>query len=141
MGDQEDLLRVRLRKRKMLKLKAGRESIAKAYTVEEKERMLAEAKKARSPTSFPPSWLALNAGIRDAELKNLTWAQMDLAKGYLTVGKSKTEAGEGRTIPLSHALAAGGILASGIGSDSGNPNPNGMFPVREAASKGSNPAW
>ena len=32
----------------MLKLKAGR-SIAKAYTVEEKERMLAEAKKARSP--------------------------------------------------------------------------------------------
>jgi hypothetical protein len=52
MGDPGDLLRVRLRKRKMLKLKAGR-SIAKAYTVEEKERMLAEAKKARSPHIFP----------------------------------------------------------------------------------------
>jgi integrase len=88
MGDPGDLLRVRLRKRKMLKLKAGR-SIAKAYTVEEKERMLAEAKKARSPHIFPAIMLALNAGIRDAELKNLTWAQMDLTKGYLTaVGSS-----------------------------------------------------
>ena len=104
MGDPGDLLRVRLRKRKMLKLKAGK-SIAKAYTVEEKERMLAEAKKARSPHIFPAIMLALNAGIRDAELKNLTWAQMDLTKGYLTVGKSKTEAGEGRTIPLNTALA------------------------------------
>ena len=47
----------------------------------------------------------LNAGIRDAELKQLTWAQVDLKKGYLTVGKSKTEAGEGRTIPLNSALS------------------------------------
>jgi Phage integrase family len=30
---------------------------------------------------------------------------MDLDKGYLTVGKSKTEAGEGRTIPLNTSLA------------------------------------
>jgi integrase len=104
MGDPGDLLRVRLRKRKMLKLKAGK-SIAKAYSIEEKERMLAEAKKARSPHIFPAIMLALNAGIRDAELKNLTWAQMDLVKGYLTVGKSKTEAGEGRTIPLNTSLA------------------------------------
>jgi integrase len=49
--------------------------------------------------------LALNAGIRDAELKSLTWAQVDLVKGYLTVGKSKTEAGEGRTIPFNTALS------------------------------------
>ena len=104
LGDPGDLLRVRLRKRKLLKLKVGR-SIAKAYTEQEKERMIGEAKKARSPHIFPAIMLALNAGIRDAELKNLTWAQMDLAKGYLTVGKSKTEAGEGRTIPLNTALA------------------------------------
>ena len=44
--------------------------------------------------------LALNTGLPDAELKTLTWAQVDLKKGYLAVGKSKTEAGEGRTIPL-----------------------------------------
>ena len=56
-------------KSKMLKLRAAR-SIAKAYTSEEKERMLPEAKKARSPHIFPAIMLALNAGIRDAELKN-----------------------------------------------------------------------
>ena len=49
--------------------------------------------------------LAMNAGISDTELKQLTWAQVDLKKGYLTVGKSKTEAGEGRTIPLHSALS------------------------------------
>jgi len=54
---------------------------------------------------YPAIMLALNAGIRDAELKQLTWAQVDLKKGYLTVGKSKTEAGEGRTIPLNSALS------------------------------------
>jgi integrase len=48
--------------------------------------------------------LALNAGMRDAEIRSLQWARMDLAKGYLTVGASKTEAGEGRTIPLNSAL-------------------------------------
>ena len=50
--------------------------------------------------------LALNAGIRDAELKQLTWNQINLKRRYLTVGKSKTEAGEGRTIPLNSALSA-----------------------------------
>jgi len=99
-----DILRVRLRKRKLLKLKVGK-PIGKAYTDEEKTRMLDQAKKARSPHIFPAIMLALNAGIRDAELKQLTWNQINLKRGYLTVGKSKTEAGEGRTIPLNSALS------------------------------------
>jgi integrase len=98
-----DILRVRLRKRKLLKLKIGK-SIGKAYTEEEKLRMLEAAKKARSPHIYPAIMLALNAGIRDTELKQLTWDQVTLKRGYLTVGKSKTEAGEGRTIPLNSAL-------------------------------------
>jgi len=104
LGDQGDLLRLRLKKRKLLKLKVGK-PIGKAYTAEEKERMLVEARKGRSPHIYPAIMLALNAGIRDAELKSLTWAQVDIAKGYLTVGKSKTEAGEGRTIPFNTALS------------------------------------
>ena len=48
--------------------------------------------------------LALNAGMRDAEIKNLTWAQMNLESKFLVVGDSKTDAGEGRTIPLNSAL-------------------------------------
>ena len=93
----------RLRKRKLLKLKVGK-SIGKAYTDEEKLRMLDAAKQARSPHIYPAIMLALNAGIRDTELKQLTWEQVSLKRGFLTVGKSKTEAGEGRTIPLNSAL-------------------------------------
>lgn len=104
MGDPGDLLRLRLKKRKLLKLKVGK-PIGKAYTEAEKERMLDEARKARSPHIYPAIMLALNAGLRDAELKTLTWAQVDLKKGYLTVGKSKTEAGEGRTVPLNSSLS------------------------------------
>jgi len=44
------------------------------------------------------------AGVRDAELRGLTWAQIMFTKGYLVVGQSKTEAGEGRTIPLNSSL-------------------------------------
>src|ERR1035438_7729873 len=48
--------------------------------------------------------LALNAGMRDTEIRGLQWGRMDLFKAYLTVGDSKTEAGEGRTIPLNSDL-------------------------------------
>jgi integrase len=103
MGDLGDLLRVRLKKKKKLKLKV-RNDIGKAYTPEEKERMLTEAANARSPHIYLALTLALNAGVRDAELRGLTWEQIKFAKGYLVVGQSKTEAGEGRTIPLNSSL-------------------------------------
>ncbi len=103
LGEPGDIIRARLRKRKMLKLKV-RNPIGKAYSDEEKKRMLEEARKARSPHMYFALSLALNAGMRDAEIKNLTWAQIDFRKHILTVGKSKTEAGEGRTIPLNSTL-------------------------------------
>jgi integrase len=103
LGDPGDLIRIRLRKRKMLKLKV-RQTVGKAFTPEEKSRMLEEARKARSPHIYLALTLALNAGMRDAEIKTLTWGQIDFAKKYLAVGRSKTEAGEGRTIPLNSTL-------------------------------------
>ena len=48
--------------------------------------------------------MALNAGMRDAEIKTLTWAQINFAKEFLALGRSKTEGGEGRTIPLNSSL-------------------------------------
>jgi len=103
LGDPGDLLRIRLRKKKMLKLKV-RQKVGKAYTPAEKDRMLGEARKARSPHIYLALTLALNAGMRDAEIKTLTWGQLDFTKKYLAVGCSKTEAGEGRTIPLNSTL-------------------------------------
>jgi integrase len=98
-----DVIRVRLRRRKALKL-AVPSGPGKAYTSEEKEAMRAAAKRARSRAIYPALMLALNTGERDAEIRNLQWERVDFAKAVLTVGESKTEAGEGRTIPLNSAL-------------------------------------
>lgn len=122
-GDQGELIRARLRREKCLKLKTA-PSPGKAFSVEEQERMLAVAldstraarlacerqargekpakgdKQGGSPSIYPALVLALNCGMRDAEIRNLTWGQIDLDKAILTVGKSKTDAGTGRTIPL-----------------------------------------
>ena len=105
LGEPGNLIRVRLRKKKMLKLKT-REVIGKAYSEDEKNRMLQEAAKARSPHIYLALTLALNAGMRDGEIKQLTWAQINFAKQYLAVGRAKTAGGEGRTIPLNSELFA-----------------------------------
>jgi Phage integrase family len=105
LGEPGDIIRVRLRKKKMLKLRV-RKQIGKAYTEKEKQRMLEEAAKARSPHIYLALTLALNAGMRDAEIKSLSWAQINFEKRYLAVGRAKTEGGEGRTIPLNSELFA-----------------------------------
>jgi len=102
LGEAGEPIRARLRRQKSLKL-AIREQVGKAYTPEEKTALLA-ARAARSPVIYPALMLALNAGMRDAEIRGLQWGRMDLFKAYLTVGDSKTEAGEGRTIPLNSDL-------------------------------------
>jgi integrase len=105
LGEPGDIIRVRLRKKKMLKLRVRRH-LGKAYTEEEKQRMLQEAAKARSPHIYLALTLALNAGMRDKEIKTLFWAQINFQKKFLAVGRSKTEGGEGRTIPLNSDLYA-----------------------------------
>jgi integrase len=99
-GESGDFIRARLRKARALKLRV-RGSIGKAYSVEQKAAMVAAARdQKKSPATFPALSLALNAGMRDAEIRGLQWGRVDLVKPVLTVGESKTEAGEGRTIPL-----------------------------------------
>jgi len=46
-------------------------------------------------------------GLRDKELREIRWEQLDLVhKKALTVGKSKTDAGTGRVIPLNETAIA-----------------------------------
>jgi len=67
--------------------------------------MLAEAAKLRSKNMYPALVLDLNCGLRDKELRELRWRQIDLVhKKQLTVGKSKTDAGTGRVIPLNDTV-------------------------------------
>lgn len=99
-GDQGDVIRVKLRREKSLKLKLP-PSPGRAYTADEKSRMLEEARKLRSKNMYPALVVDLNSGLRDKELRELRWQQIDLIhKKALTVGKSKTAAGTGRIIPL-----------------------------------------
>jgi integrase len=48
--------------------------------------------------------LGLNTAMRDSEMRMLRWEQIDFLKRIITVGKSKTKAGTGRTIPMNDPL-------------------------------------
>jgi integrase len=80
-------------------------SPGRAYTADEKARMLTGAAKLRSKNMYPALVVDLNCGLRDKELRELRWRQIDLVhKKQLTVGKSKTDAGTGRVIPLNDTV-------------------------------------
>ena len=53
------------------------------------------------------SVVALNAGMRDGEIRGLQWGRLDLSTAILTVGESKTEAGEGRRLAPPPFMAGG----------------------------------
>jgi integrase len=112
LGERGDAIRLALKREKSLRLKV-RPSIGEAYSESQKrdllsaavpERVAAIKAQSRSPYIRPALELAFNAGMRDAEIRNLTWAQIDFERRFLTVGRSKTDAGEGRTIPLNNSL-------------------------------------
>ncbi len=103
MGEPGDVLRIRLRKKKKLKL-PSRRKIGKAYEPEETQQMRRLSRESRSPHIHLALTMALNAGMRDAEIKSLTWGQIHMDKNYIQVGESKTAAGEGRTIPINSVL-------------------------------------
>lgn len=103
LGDSGDAIRTRLRKKRELKL-AVRQNVGKAYSDQEKTRLLEAARESESARIYPALCLALNAGLRDAEIRNLQLGNLHLDEQYLVVGRSKSEAGEGRTIPLNASL-------------------------------------
>ena len=79
-----------------------RKGIGRALTPEEESLLLARCGTADS-ACFTATVLALNTTMRKDEIRRLQRQQVDLFDGMLTVGKSKTEAGTGRAIPLNSA--------------------------------------
>ena len=105
-GEQGVLIRATLHRDKALKLPLPA-SPGRPYSAEEKARMLEEAAKLRTPQMHAALALDLNTGLRDKELREIRWEQIDLVhKKALTVGKSKTDAGTGRVIPLNETAIA-----------------------------------
>ena len=103
LGDPGEIVRAQLRKKKQLKLPV-QNAIGKAFNDTETESLRTQAMKSKSPHILAAFELARNAGLRDNEIKTLTWAQIDFESKFLRVGRAKTEAGEGRTIPLNAEL-------------------------------------
>jgi integrase len=118
LGERGDAIRLRMRRERTLKLRSN-QNVGKAFDPDQKAALVAasaigsvrlgeQASRqnpgTRSPFMKPALALAFNAGLRDSEIRHLTWGQIDFEKRFLTVGKSKTEAGEGRTIPLNAEL-------------------------------------
>jgi len=75
-------------------------SIGRALTSDQKLKLLeTAAQKPEWETAYWAAVLALNTTMRGCELKGLRWADVDLFERVVTIGKSKTAAGE-RVIPL-----------------------------------------
>jgi integrase len=77
------------------------------------------ATKNRSRLVYPFLDTLAWAGMRSDDTRTLGWSQVNLQGGEIVAGKSKTEAGKGRRIPMSanlkavlstHASACAGIL-------------------------------
>jgi integrase len=77
LAEQGDCIRAKLRRQKALKLPV-RSQVGKAFESEEKQQLQAAAKVARSPAIYPALALALNAGMRDAEIRTLQWDRVNL---------------------------------------------------------------
>jgi integrase len=76
------------------------DDVGHALTGEEESALLSACLKSRSRSLYPAVMLALNTGMRYSEIRLLQWKQVDFAAKMLTVGKSKTQTGTGRAIPL-----------------------------------------
>jgi integrase len=76
-----------------------RKDVGRCLSSDDEQRLLAGCGKADS-AAYTATVLALNTAMRKDEIRKLQWNQTDLFEGVLTVGKSKTDAGTGRMIPL-----------------------------------------
>ena len=75
--------------------------VGRALTGDEEKALLTECRKSRSRSLYVAVEVALGTCMRYSEIRLLRWNQVDFAKGDLRVGKSKTQHGDGRVIPLS----------------------------------------
>jgi len=76
------------------------DDVGHAISPDEEAALLDACLKSRSRCLYPAVMIALNTGMRYSEIRLLHWKQLDTVNRFLTVGKSKTQTGTGRVIPL-----------------------------------------
>jgi integrase len=87
-----------------VKFERESEHIGKAMTEEQETGLLAVCES--NPLLRAVVSLALNTALRKNEIRTLRWSQIDLMQRTLTVGRTKTEGGSGRVIPLNSVAYA-----------------------------------
>ncbi len=76
------------------------DDVGRAIDDDEEAALLLACRKSRSRSLYPAVMVALNTGMRYSEIRLLQWKQVDFSARLLTVGRSKTQTGTGRVIPL-----------------------------------------
>ena len=77
-----------------------RDDVGRAISADEEKKILEACSASRSRSLYPAVTMALSTCMRYSEIRLLQWRQIDFGKRTVTVGKSKTEAGAGRVLPL-----------------------------------------
>jgi len=80
--------------------------VGRALEPDEERAILEMAAKNRSRLIYPFLYTLAWTGMRSDEARTLRWSQVNFEGGEVVVGKSKTEAGKGRRIPMSANLKA-----------------------------------
>jgi integrase len=111
------------------------ESVGIALTRQEEADLLQACSNSRSRTLYPAVLLALNTGMRSLEIWSLRWGQVDLVAKLVRVGRSKTDAGAGRMIPLNNPVSL--ILRDWAGQFPTLAPENYVFPSERYGQNGS----
>ena len=77
-----------------------RDDIGQAISPAHDDKLLKACADSRSRSLLPAVTLALNTCMRHSEIRFLRWEQINFSNHYITVGKSKSDSGTGRVIPL-----------------------------------------
>ena len=102
---------------KKAKLMKKARNIGRAITYVEEAALLRECRASRSRSLHVAVVVALQTCMRYSEIRLLQWRQVDLGRRLITVGLSKTLAGEGRVIPLTAVAAKTLTIWAGLFPD------------------------
>jgi integrase len=76
--------------------------VGRAIRPQEETALLSACRASRSRSLYPAVVIAIEAGLRYNEIRLLQWINLDFQRKLIIVGKSKTDAGEGREVPLTN---------------------------------------
>jgi integrase len=79
---------------------AEREDVGQALTATQEVALLRACGRSASRALLPFVTLAIDTGARYNTIRLLQWGRVNLERGFITIGKDKTKAGTGRTVPL-----------------------------------------